>query len=164
MTAKLPPAIQQKIVTRRNSGARIIDIADELHLSRHTVANYCRTVDQGKSLAAAGAPAAALSRDEVEKVRDLVRHLSLTTTELQRLSFLARRIRTQICPSCHVLALALTPDGPTHCGECGTRFGATQTPAHGRERQPGVHSAAVSVHDDHRQVVARPPGPPPRRF
>ena len=138
MTAKLPPAIQQKILQRRNSGARIIEIADELELSRHTVAGYCRIADQKTAIGRA--PAATLTEAEVDRLRDLLRRLNLTATEFQGLTELARRVRKLTCPDCNATVWALPTGNRVWCEGCSMHFAmlpprtATVSPSAGVHR------------------------------
>ncbi len=145
MTAKLPPAIQHKILQRRNSGARIIEIADELELSRHTVAGYCRIADQKTAIGRA--PAATLTEAEVDRLRDLLRWLNLTPTEFQCLTELARRVRKLACPDCNATVWALPTSAQVCCEGCSTQFslrqprttvGRTVTGPHGRQANPAT--------------------------
>lgn len=161
MTAKLPPAVQQKIVARRNAGARINEIADELDLSRHTVANYCRVVDQGKALNSSVAPAAALSITEVARLREVARWLSLSPVELLRLVHLARLVRTRTCPACSSVTMTLTATEPPYCEKCGTSF-ADRRPRPTTRAQAAGESAGAGDRGIAPRFVPRPRQPPVR--
>ncbi len=149
MTAKLPPAIQHKILQRRNSGARIIEIADELELSRHTVAGYCRIADQKKAIGKA--PAATLTEPEVDRLRDLLRWLNLTLAECQGLTELARRVRRLTCPDCNATVWALPTSAQVWCEGCSRQFSLRQprpTVGHtatGRHARQANHATSVQV-------------------
>ena len=143
MTARLPPAIQQKILQRRNCGARIIEIADELELSRHTVAGYCRIADQKKDIGKA--PAANLTEPEVERLRDLLRWLNLTLAEFQGLTELARRARKMTCPDCNAAVWALATSAQVWCEGCSTQFSHRQPRTTAGRTSPGHHVRQANI-------------------
>ncbi len=162
MTAKLPPAIQHKILQRRNSGARIIEIADELELSRHTVAGYCRIADQKTAIGRA--PAATLTEAEVDRLRDLLRRLNLTATEFQGLTELARRVRKLTCPDCNATVWALPTSAQVWCEGCSRQFslrqarttvGHTVTGRHGHQTNPATSAQSGAFVPPRNGVPAR---------
>lgn len=115
MSAKLPPAVQQKIAARRKQGARIATIADELGLGRHSVASYCAKVDQAKSVE--GAPAATLTAAEVAALRQLAA-LKLTPVEFANLAELSRQATWAQCADCKAQVFALASQTEALCFVC----------------------------------------------